>query len=129
MDINQKRELRKKQTAEFFTPMWLAQDMIDKIPDEAWKDPTKTLLEPSCGDGIFVEACILKKLKFGSTIKQAVETVYAIDIMEDNIEETKARVKKLILENGGTEDLFYIVEKNIKCADTLNVDIDKLFGE
>jgi hypothetical protein len=62
-------------------------------------------------------------------IKQAVETVYAIDIMPDNVEETKQKVKKLILENGGTENLFYIVDKNIKCSDTLNVDIDNLFKE
>jgi len=81
MDIHEQRKLRRKQTAEVFTPIWLAQDMIDKLPDDLWKDPSKTVLEPSCGDGVFVELCILKKLHFGSTIKQAVETVFAIDIM------------------------------------------------
>lgn len=128
MDINEKRKLRKKQTAEFFTPLWLAHDMIDKIPDDEWKDPTKTILEPACGDGNFVELCIRKKLQFGSTIKQAVENVYAVDLMEDNVEETKQRVKKLILENGGTEDLFPIVDHNIKCADFLKTNLDELFG-
>jgi hypothetical protein len=129
MGGNQKRDQRKKQTGEIFTPTWLANQMLDKIPDEAWKDPTKTILEPACGDGVFVELCILKKLKFGATIKQAVETVYAIDLMEDNVEETRQRVKKLILEKGGSEDLFEIVDKHIKCADTLKVNIDKLFND
>ena len=127
MDINEKRLLRKKQTGEVFTPKWLAQSMIDKIPIECWKDPTKTILEPACGDGVFVELCILKKLKNGSTIRQAIHTVYAIDLMEDNVEETKQNVKNLILENGGTEDLFSIVEHNIKCANFLTANLDELF--
>ena len=127
MDINERRNLRKKQTAEFFTPLWLAQQMIDKVPEKSWKDPTHTVLEPSCGAGVFVELAILKKLQFGSTIKQAVETVYAVDLMKDNVEETKQKVKKLILENGGTEVLFPIVDHNIKCADFLKANLDELF--
>lgn len=128
MDINERRKLRKKHTAEVFTPSWFAQGMIDKIPEEAWKDPTKKFLEPACGVGVFVELCILKKLQHGSTLKQALETVYAIDLMEDNVEETKQNVKKLILEKGGTEELFSIVEKNIKCANTLTANLDELFS-
>jgi 2-polyprenyl-3-methyl-5-hydroxy-6-metoxy-1,4-benzoquinol methylase len=127
MDINEKRLLRRKQTAEIFTPKWLAQNMIDKIPIDYWADPKRTLLEPACGDGVFVELCILKKLTIGSSIRQAIQTVYAIDLMEDNVEETKQKVKKLILENGGTEDLFSIVEHNIKCANFLTANLDELF--
>jgi hypothetical protein len=42
------------------------------------------------------------------------------------VEETKQKVKKLILEEGGLGDLFSIVEKNIKCADTLKANFDEL---
>jgi hypothetical protein len=127
MDINEKRKLRRKQTAEFFTPLSLAQQMIEKLPEEVWKDSSKKVLEPCCGAGVFVKLCIEKKLQFGSTIKQAVETVYAVDLMEDNVEETRQMVKKLILENGGSIDLFEIVDHNIQCADCLKTDLDELF--
>jgi hypothetical protein len=47
--------------------------------------------------------------------------------MEDNVEETRERIKKLILVNGGSEDLFPIVDRNIKCADSLKANLDELF--
>lgn len=48
--------------------------MINKLPEEQWTDPTKTVLEPSCGDGNFIEWVIRKKIEWGSTIKQAIKT-------------------------------------------------------
>jgi 2-polyprenyl-3-methyl-5-hydroxy-6-metoxy-1,4-benzoquinol methylase len=129
MDINEERNKRKKQTGEYFTPERLVRDMINKIPEEQWKDPTKTVLEPACGDGNFVEWIIRKKIECGSTIEQAINTTYAIDLMEDNVSETKKRVKRLILEFGGSKDLFSIVDNHIKCADFLKADLDELFPE
>jgi FtsZ-binding cell division protein ZapB len=126
-EIEERRKKRRKQTAEVFTPIWLAQQMIDKLPEECWIDPTKTALEPACGNGVFIELMILKKLEFGSTIKQAVETIYGIDLMPDNVEETKQKVKTLILKHRGDESLFHIVERNIKCGDALKVDFDEIF--
>jgi len=84
--IENKRKDRRKQTAEVFTPAKLAQEMIDKIPDEFWKDPEKTLLEPSCGDGIFVKLSIIKRLKNKVPLHKAIHNTYAVDIMKDNIQ-------------------------------------------
>lgn len=129
MDINERRNQRKKQTGEYFTPERLVKDMLNKIPEDVWKDPSKTVLEPACGDGVFIEWIIRKKIKCGSTIEQVINTIYAIDLMEDNVSETKKRVKRLILEFGGSKDLFSIVDNHIKQANTLDVDFDVFFSE
>jgi 2-polyprenyl-3-methyl-5-hydroxy-6-metoxy-1,4-benzoquinol methylase len=129
MDINEERNKRKKQTGEVFTPEWLVKDMINKIPEEVWKDPTKTVLEPACGNGNFVEWIVRKKIECGSTIEQAIDTTYAIDLMEDNVAETKKRVKRLILEFGGSKDLFSILDNHIKQGNTLEVDFNVFFSE
>ena len=95
----QKRELRKKATGEVMTPPWLAQQMLSKIPDSVWADPSKTLLEPSCGDGIFVCLSIKKRLSLGVSIEVAIRNTYAIDIMEDNICECRLNVFVIIRDN------------------------------
>jgi hypothetical protein len=96
--IEVKREERKKQTAEVFTPEWLAQQMLDKIPEDFWNNPDKTMLEPSCGDGIFVELAIKKRLKYNQPIEKIIKNTYAIDIMPDNIAICRAKVLQIILE-------------------------------
>jgi len=148
--IHTKREERKKQTAEIFTPPWLAQQMIDKIPIEYWQDANKTLLEPACGDGVFVELCLLKKIenirpnenKF-KRIYDSLKSVYAVDIMVDNINETRRKITDNIIlknlnesyENGEIsikEYNNYIIEflsiilHNIKSTkDTLKINFDE----
>ena len=95
-DLERKRELRRKETAEVFTPEWLAQQMLDKIPPEVWADPSKTLLEPSCGDGIFVCLSIKKRLASGVSLFDAIRNTYAVDIMPDNIRECHLNVFTII---------------------------------
>lgn len=129
MNINEERNKRKKQTGEYFTPEWQVRKMINKIPEEVWKDPSKTVLEPSCGDGNFVVQIIQKKVECGSTVAQAIKTTYAIDLMEDNVMETRKRVKGIILELGDSKELFPIVDIHIKCANYLNTNLDELFSE
>lgn len=98
LSLEQKRELRRKETSEVFTPIKQAQDMIDKIPETVWEDPSKTLLEPSCGDGIFVCLSIKKRLSLGVSIEDAIKNTYAIDIMGDNIRECHLNVFAIILD-------------------------------
>jgi len=44
----------KKVFGEVFTPTKLVNEMLDKLPEEVWSDPTKTWLDPSCGTGNFL---------------------------------------------------------------------------
>jgi len=47
---------RVKKYGEVFTPKWLVEDMLDKLPEEVWTDSSKRWLEPACGYGVFLKA-------------------------------------------------------------------------
>ena len=82
---------------EVFTPEHIVHSMhnLDIMKDN-WGDHTMIYLEPTCGHGNFVEAAVQKKLDAGLTAYQAVNTVFGMDIMEDNIEDCQRRVFHLV---------------------------------
>ena len=112
---------RTKATGEVFTPTPLVQEILNQIPIEQFQDPSKTFLDPSCGDGQFLSEVLIKKMENGSTFKQALSTIYGVDIMPDNVALCKDRLLC------GQEHLRHIVDKNIVCADALHYDYS--FGE
>ena len=67
--------LRVKSTGEVFTPTPLVQEMLEQIPVEQFTDPTKTFLDPSCGDGQFLGEVLIRKMENGSTFEQALSTI------------------------------------------------------
>jgi type I restriction-modification system DNA methylase subunit len=107
---------RVKATGEIFTPTPLVQEILDQLPQELFTDPTKTFLDPSCGDGQFLGEVLIRKMENGSTFEQALSTIYGVDMMPDNVRECQ---KRLLC---GREDLRHIVERNIVCHDALTYD-------
>ena len=105
--------VRVKATGEVFTPTPLVQEVLEELPQDQFTDPTKTFLDPSCGDGQFLGEVLIRKMKNGSTFEQALSTVYGVDLMQDNVELCRERLLC------GREDLRHIVEQNIVCADGL----------
>ena len=95
---------RVKATGEVFTPTPLVQEVLNQLPQETFTDPTKTFLDPSCGDGQFLGEVLIRKIENGSTFEQALSTVYGVDLMMDNVEECR---KRLLC---GKEELRHIVE-------------------
>jgi len=112
---------RTRATGEVFTPTPLVQEILNQIPIEQFQDPSKTFLDPSCGDGQFLSEVLIKKMENGSTFEQALSTIYGVDIMPDNVALCKDRLLC------GQEHLRHIVDKNIVCADALQYDYS--FGE
>ena len=112
---------RTKATGEVFTPTPLVQEILNQIPIEQFQDPSKTFLDPSCGDGQFLSEVLIKKMENGSTFEQALSTIYGVDIMPDNVALCEDRLLC------GQEHLRHIVDKNIVCADALQYDYS--FGE
>ena len=106
-------QLRVKATGEVFTPTPLVQEVLDKLPMEQFTDPTKTFLDPACGDGQFLGEVLIRKMENGSTFEQALSTTYGVDLMEDNVELCRERLLC------GQEHLRHIIEQNIVCADGL----------
>lgn len=114
-------DLRVKSTGEVFTPTPLVQEILDRLPQELFQDPTKTFCDPSCGDGQFLGEVIIRKMENGSTLEEALSTTYGVDLMQDNVDLCRERLLC------GRDDLRAIVERNIVCADSL--EYDYLFGE
>jgi type I restriction-modification system DNA methylase subunit len=107
---------RVKATGEVFTPTPLVQEILDRLDPALFQDPTKTFLDPSCGDGQFLGEVLIRKMENGSTFEQALATIYGVDLMPDNVRLCQDRLLC------GREDLRHIVEKNIVCHDALRYD-------
>ena len=105
--------LRVKATGEVFTPTELVREMLERIPIEQFKDPIKTFLDNSCGDGQFLGEVLIRKMENGATFEQALSTIYGVDLMIDNIDLCRERLLC------GQEHLRHLVEKNIQCRDGL----------
>jgi hypothetical protein len=110
--------LRVKSTGEVFTPTPLVQEMLDQLPVTVFTDPTKTFLDPSCGDGQFLGEVLIRKIENGSTFEQALSTVYGVDLMIDNVDLCRERLLC------GQNHLRHIVEQNIYQADGLKFSYD-----
>jgi len=92
-----RREKRKKQTAEIFTPLSLVNEMLDKLPDGAWEEKEeKTFLDPACGNGNFLVRILERKLEKGHDSVKALQSLYGVDIKRDNIRECRLRLLKVV---------------------------------
>ncbi|MDA8026518.1 MAG: hypothetical protein M0Z45_11255 [Actinomycetota bacterium] len=94
---------RVRDLGEVFTPSAIVLDILNLLPEEAWQPhPSKTFLEPACGDGNFLVAILAKKLDaisigtssdaFNQSINtnhtlalEALASIYGVDISPDNI--------------------------------------------
>ena len=112
----EREKTRVKATGEVFTPTPLVEEILDKMDPESFKDPTKTFLDPSCGDGQFLASVLYRKLHNGIDFETALSTIYGVDLMDDNVELCRERLLC------GREDLRHIVERNIVCHDALTYD-------
>lgn len=114
-------------TQEFFTPYSIVKRMCDKVSDEDWADPKKTFLEPSCGNGQFVIYVIYNRLQHGVDWKTALKTCFALDLMQDNVDEMKDRVHKMLSEICGDyvkASATRIMNKNFVCHDFFTWDFE-----
>jgi type I restriction-modification system DNA methylase subunit len=109
-------KLRIKATGEVFTPTALVQEILDKFSPEVFSDPSKTFLDNSCGDGQFLGEILIRKVENGIDFETALDSVFGVDIMPDNVALCKERLLC------GREDLRWIVDRNIVCHDALTYD-------
>ena len=94
-----KRKGRSKNTGEIFTPPWLVNQMIDKLPPKMW-EPERTVCDPACGNGNMLLEVLRRKLDKGHAPLKALSTTYGVDCMSDNIRECRLRLLKLVQERG-----------------------------
>lgn len=122
-DYEQSRNNRRKGiggTAEFFTPYTIVKRMCDKVSDEDWADPNKTFLEPSFGSGQFIIYMIYNRLQHGVDWKTALNTMWGVELMEDNVYECKQRVCDMLTqlcEDFNEDEARAIMDNNFVCSD------------
>jgi N-6 DNA Methylase len=107
---------RVKATGEVFTPTELVQQMLDELPQELFTDPTKTFIDPACGDGQFLSEVLIRKMQNGIDFETALKTIYGIDIMPDNVRLCRQRLMC------GQLEMKSIVYRNVITADGLESD-------
>ena len=114
-----KSKKRVKKFGEVFTPEFIVKQMCD-LCEPAISQVDKKVFEPTCGNGNFLVEILNRKLNsvpdFYAKIKKqknarskkvqaeiyefclilAISNVYAVDIQEDNIEESRERLKEII---------------------------------
>lgn len=138
-----KSKQRVQQHGEVFTPSWMIKKMLD-IPGvkEACENVSATFLEPSAGDGNFLQAILERKL--AAVVKQydernwktksliALSSIYGIEFLEDNLEVARSRMflyyldwyeKTFGTKLTGKSDIYksahYLIHKNIVRGNTL----------
>ncbi|AZA13886.1 SAM-dependent DNA methyltransferase [Corynebacterium choanae] len=80
---------------EVFTPEWMVNDMLDLVKEESERIDSR-VLEPACGEGVFVKEVLRRKLatvqsRYGaSTFERnhyallGLMCIYGIELLEDN---------------------------------------------
>ena len=125
-ELEQKRKLRRKSTAEDFTPISLCNEMLDKLPKDIWDDPTKSFIDPAGGSGNFVIEILKRKLKNNHPPLQALSTIFSIELLPDNVEEMKQRLLDLLppLSDDDLTKAKDIIDHNIIAHDALTWDYE-----
>ena len=96
-NIHEKSKQRVRDHAEVFTPKHIVDKMCDMVPEHAWKDPTFLYLEPSCGNGNFLVAMLQKRIDNGIPVYKALNTLWGMDILADNIHDCHVRLCEIVI--------------------------------
>lgn len=89
-----KRAERVKITGEVFTPPSLVRQILSHLPKEVWRKG-KTFLDPACGNGNLLVPVLWRKIERNHKPIEALQSIYGVDIMRDNIQECRLRLLKL----------------------------------
>lgn len=109
---------RVKENGELFTPKYIVDELLDKLDKSdpsLFRDPDKTFLDPTCGDGEFLAGALYRKLKNGIPFLQSLKGIFGVDIMLDNVLECRKR----LLCGHVDKVAIAIVENNIVKKDAL----------
>lgn len=125
-----KSKKRVKELGEVFTPPELVNEMLDKLPKDQFTDPSKTFIDPACGNGNFLVEVLKRKLQNGSTPLQALSTTYGVDIMPDNVIECRKRLLQIAYPGKFVaKKSTKILKRNIALADALKFKMDDIFSD
>ena len=83
---------RVKNSGEIFTPSALVLEMMRRCDLDIFSSGKK-VLDPACGDGQFLYAVyLIKTINFDMSSNDALNDIYGVDIMRDNVDMCKFRL-------------------------------------
>jgi hypothetical protein len=109
-----------KERGEVFTPGSLVDEILDEIPRELFTNKDQLFLDSSCGNGQFLSAVLKRKIQNGIAHKDALSSIYGVELDPKNAEECRQR----LLGTSKSKELRAIVDHNIICADALDPNHD-----
>jgi SAM-dependent methyltransferase len=95
--INRSKD-RIRKNGEIFTPTALVRDVLNALPQDSFKDPKKTFLDPACGDGQFLIEVLGRKMEHTDPLT-ALKTTFGVDIMASNVVAARNRLVTYIMNN------------------------------
>lgn len=142
-----KSQQRVADFGEVFTASREVEAMLDLVKNESERIDSR-FLEPACGDGNFLVAILERKLNtlsrryknkkedFEVNLLMALGSIYAIDLLEDNVKSARERLFKMAVQcyqknlHHVPDSIFceimqLVLSCNIICGDSLN-GIDKI---
>jgi hypothetical protein len=87
---------RVQTSGEVFTPKHIVYKMTQMVPNDLWAKKDCIFLEPTCGNGQIIETIFLKRLECGLSYEEAINTIWGMDIHEDNINECHMRLYNIL---------------------------------
>ena len=96
-NIHEKSKQRVRDHGEVFTPKHIVDKMCEMVPEHVWKDPTYLYLEPTCGNGNFLVAMLQKRIDNGIPVNKALNTLWGMDILKDNIHDSQTRLCDIVI--------------------------------
>lgn len=120
-------KLKISNTNEYFTPYSIVKKICNKISEDKWNDPNSEFLEPSMGNGNFIVYIIYNKIKHGSTWEQALSHTWGVELIHDNVQETKDRIISLLTEMKipfDKEEALKIMDHNLVCSNFFDWDFE-----
>ena len=105
-----------KERGEVFTPEFLVEEMLNKLPQEFFTSASKTMLDNSCGNGNFLVKILELRMKNGISHLDSLKTIYGIELDPVNTNECRARLSL------GSKDveIINVLKHNIVCANALD---------
>ena len=90
-----KSKERKDENGEVFSPAYIIDEMLELLPKGILEDSSKTFLDPTCGNGNILVQILKRRIELGLDPTASCNTLYGVDIMQDNIDEAKIRLLEL----------------------------------
>lgn len=117
----------RKKLGQFWTPEEIIIKMMDKIPEDTWKDPTKTFLDPTMGSGNIIIEMLKRRInEYNIDPKQALQTTYGIEIDVSTYYQALIRISDFMENYIDIDDEIYeLIRNNFVCSDIFYWDIEK----